>query len=59
MKDDQGKQCAIPGTEPCCRLCGCSLAIKLRSLASNCPENRWTAVLDDQEAAELERKLNS
>lgn len=58
FKDVEGTKCAIPGTQPCCRLCGCSLSIKLRSLNTSCPENRWTAVLSDEEHVALDAKLN-
>ena len=32
--DDDGKECLVPGTQPCCGECGCSLALKIRSLSS-------------------------
>jgi len=42
--DDIGLTCVITGTQPCCSVCGCSLALKLRSLDSECPHPdgaRW------------------
>jgi hypothetical protein len=53
-KDDEGTSCVVPGTQPCCNLCGCSLSFKLRSLSSECPDLRWHAVLTEEE----EDKLN-
>jgi hypothetical protein len=37
MMDTVGTDCAVVGTQPCCAVCGCSLALKLRSLESECP----------------------
>ena len=53
-KDDEGKSCVMPGTQPCCNLCGCSLSFKLRSLSSDCPDLRWKAIVSE----EVEDKLN-
>ena len=35
--DNTGLKCMVPGTHPCCGVCGCSLALKLRSMDSSCP----------------------
>ena len=35
--DKTGSNCALPGTQPCCSKCGCSLGLKLRALDSTCP----------------------
>lgn len=56
-KDNEGKSCLVPGTQPCCSLCGCSLHFKLRSLSTECPDMRWGALIneeDEQQLAELE-----
>lgn len=50
--DKVGKSCLLPGTQPCCAICGCKLYLKTRSLSSECedPENpRWEAILDEDE----------
>lgn len=47
--DITGDKCLMPKTNPCCGSCGCSLKLKLRSLASECPEGYWEAVLTDEE----------
>lgn len=47
--DDQGTHCYVPGTEPCCGSCGCSLQFKQRSLSSDCPEGYWEPVLTEDE----------
>lgn len=52
--DKKGTKCMIPGTQPCCGECGCSLSIKLRSMSTECPLKRWEAVMSE----ELEDKLN-
>lgn len=54
-KDDEGKSCVVPGTQPCCNLCGCSLSFKTRSLSSDCPDLRWHAVISEED----EDKLNT
>jgi hypothetical protein len=52
--DQKGDKCAVPGTQPCCGECGCSLGFKLRSLSSDCPLDKWKAVMTQEE----EDKLN-
>ena len=51
-KDSKG--CAVPGTEPCCSDCGCSLGFKLRSLSSSCPKGNWDAIMSEDEEDKLE-----
>ena len=50
----KGNECAIPGTGPCCNECGCSLNFKTRSLSSECPLDKWSALLTDEEEDKLE-----
>lgn len=52
--DEEGSDCAVPGTQPCCKACGCSLAYKTRSLSSSCPYEHWVAVEEDDEEYEDE-----
>ena len=47
--DEEGEDCAVPGTQPCCKECGCSLAFKTRSLAASCPFNYWVALEESDE----------
>jgi len=50
--DYDGGTCMVPGTAPCCGSCGCKLALKVRSLASECPHPtgpRWTATMTQEE----------
>jgi hypothetical protein len=56
--DHKGTKCAIPGTQPCCGACGCSLHLKQRSLSSFCDEGKWGAVLTHEEEDMLKKKLN-
>lgn len=58
MIEKGDKQCSIPGTDPCCPECGCSLAVKLRSPNAECPKGFWKAVMTDQEAQLLNTNLN-
>ena len=56
--DTTGAKCAVPGTQPCCRECGCSLKLKTRSLSSDCPRGFWKAELTEQEEAIVNQQLN-
>ena len=56
--DRTGSKCFAPGTQPCCGICGCSLKFLQRSLASECEAGHWKAVLTQEEADELENKLD-
>lgn len=50
--DNEGSRCVVPGTQPCCGKCGCSLHLKLRSLSSDCGDEenpKWKAVLTQEE----------
>lgn len=53
--EDKGDKCLVKGTSPCCNLCGCSLAFKTRSLSSECPANKWKALMTEED----EDKLNN
>ena len=44
-----GKECAAPGTQPCCRDCGCSLGIKTRALSNRCPKDKWKELMSEEE----------
>jgi len=45
----KGKKCAVKGTGPCCNECGCSLSFKTRSLSSDCPLDKWQAIVTEEE----------
>jgi hypothetical protein len=49
----KGKKCAVKGTGPCCNECGCSLAFKTRSLSSDCPLDKWQAIVTEDEEDDL------
>lgn len=55
--DLDGSECLVPGTQPCCGSCGCSMGLKLRALGADCPENKWDAVLSHEENYLLQKKL--
>ena len=48
--DVYGNDCAIKGTQPCCKDCGCSLGLKLRALSSSCPKGKWKKVVINKAA---------
>tara|TARA_B100000902_G_C27007867_1_gene763205 strand:- start:28 stop:324 length:297 start_codon:yes stop_codon:yes gene_type:complete len=48
-----GSLCEMPGTQPCCGNCGCSLAFKTRALSSECPINEWPALMSEKEEDKL------
>lgn len=47
--DLKGSKCEMPGTQPCCGNCGCSLAFKTRALSSDCPIGEWKALMTEHE----------
>jgi hypothetical protein len=49
----------MPGTQPCCGICGCSLAFLQRSLSSSCEAGKWKAVLTEEEDDLLNDHLNN
>ena len=55
--DHEGKKCAMPGTQPCCAECGCSLKFKTRSLSSECPKGFWSAELTEEEDDALSNSI--
>lgn len=59
--DIKGSGCAVTGTQPCCNKdsggCGCSLSVKLRSLSTNCPKEKWLAVTDEQEEGMIRQQI--
>lgn len=58
--DLEGDKCMVPGTQPCCSKCGCSLGLKTRSLSSPCGDEenpRWGAVLEEHEEWDLYQKI--
>jgi hypothetical protein len=55
--DTTGAKCAVPGTQPCCGECGCSLKLKTRSLSSDCPRGFWKAELTEEEEAIVNQQL--
>jgi len=57
--DKRGSMCAMPGTQPCCKLCGCNLKLKHRSLSSSCDDGRWHAELTQQEEDALADQLKN
>ena len=50
----KGTDCAVKGTSPCCNECGCSLAFKTRSLSSEGPLGKWSALVTDEEEDKLD-----
>jgi hypothetical protein len=55
--DKTGSKCAVPGTQPCCALCGCSLAFKTRSLSSKCDIDNWSAAVTQEEEDLIKQNL--
>ena len=58
--DLKGSACLVPGTQPCCAKCGCSLHLKLRSLSSACGDEenpRWHALLSQEEEDALTNEI--
>lgn len=55
--DKEGTKCFLPGTQPCCGLCGCKLAWKTRALSEGCDDHRWEPILTPEEEVEVNQKL--
>jgi len=51
--DLKGSRCEVPGTQPCCGNCGCSLGFKTRALSSECPIGEWPALMSENEEDKL------
>lgn len=56
--DKKGSTCIVPGTQPCCGLCGCSLALKTRALSAACDAHKWLAELTPEEQIAMDRHLS-
>ena len=56
--EHKGNKCTIPGTGPCCNICGCSLKLMQRSPSSECDIKKWTAVLSQQQEDQLNNQFN-
>jgi hypothetical protein len=48
----------VPGTQPCCSKCGCSLSLKLRSLSSECPVGKWDAYFTEEQEVKYNIQKN-
>ena len=55
--DLEGKNWYVPGTQPCCGECGCSLALKLRSLSSDCGLAKWKALTSEEEEDQINYQI--
>lgn len=55
--DREGTTCVCPGTQPCCKLCGCKLAWKARALSEGCDAELWDAILTEEEEADVNKQL--
>jgi hypothetical protein len=57
LLDKKGKSCAVPGTQPCCSDCGCSISLKIRSMSSDCPKGRWDAIMTPEMEDKLKKQI--
>lgn len=58
--DKTGDYCAVPGTKPCCSICGCSLHVMTRSLSAECSndeDKQWGAVMTQEQEDKLYEKI--
>lgn len=56
--DTEGSKCMVPGTGPCCSLCGCSMSLKTRALSAGCDDKRWEAIVSEDEQELLDRQIS-
>jgi hypothetical protein len=57
--DAKGDNCLVPGTQPCCSDCGCSLAFKVRSLSSECPKGYWDAYTTEEQEEIITKQIDN
>ena len=57
--DAKGDDCLVPGTQPCCSDCGCSLAFKMRSLSSECPKGYWQSLVSEETAELINKQIEN
>ena len=55
--DTIGHSCAVPGTAPCCKDCGCILNLKVRSMSASCPIGEWAAFMNKDDEEKLKNSL--
>lgn len=53
-KDDVGDSCALTGSQPCCKICGCAFKFKTRALSTECPEGKWSNVISEEDEDKLD-----
>ena len=53
--DLKGSKCEVPGSQPCCGNCGCSLTFKTRALSTECPLGEWKAIMTEDEEEVLDQ----
>ncbi len=56
--DKTGEKCFVPGTQPCCGICGCKLSWKTRSLSEGCDKKFWGPVKSEADDDEIKTNLN-
>ncbi len=60
--DREGSKRIMPGTQPCCGKCGCSLNFKQHSLSSSCGDvanPRWWPVMTEKQEEKYKKKHES
>ena len=57
LLDREGKHCAVPGSKPCCADCGCSIALKIRSMSSDCPKGRWDSIMTPEMEHDFKKQI--
>lgn len=56
-----GDSCVVPGTQPCCKACGCCMKVKSRAMSAECahPDGpKWKAEMSVDEQDKLYEKLD-
>ena len=47
----------MPTTQPCCADCGCSIALKIRSMSSDCPKGRWDSIMTPEMEHDFKKQI--
>ena len=51
--DNEGGSCVVPGSAPCCKLCGCTLYLATASLSYKCKAGNWETAIDQYDDSDL------
>lgn len=51
--DREGSKCVVPGSAPCCSLCGCTLYLATASLSFECKAKKFPTILSMEDSLDI------